>query len=373
MSDQQPGKKILTVDDYLKEAGERMARFNSSTVALQARQLELAQNLSRMTEVLTQQRRQVEEGLQAIQQLQNDILFMQSMVNAFVMFNNGQGHPHDHAHPYTTPSAARPTEAQPTERTTASGEATLNAPADGTVLELPPARHDEPLQERTYPASEPLRLLAERERERSALDPIEEDRIRQQRFAIEQSLDGLRKLKELRSAPKGPTLAGQAGSQYTGEDSAESASGPKEMKGEPPKREAAEALFPYFTGPASIFKGFLSPELLAGAKGFAKPGYAGLKQYEDDIGDKLPEEVFKWPSGFYYKAQENQRQLFLNLGSFGVFLADTAREDIRPLFLMSIDNKVVWVQMHQMPAGALEDIRRRLVAHFLDLDQRQNA
>lgn len=68
----------------------------------------------------------------------------------------------------------------------------------------------------------------------------------------------------------------------------------------------------HFFGPHSVFMHMLSPEMHPGGRGFAKPGYGGLKQYSADITRTALSTLETWPSGFY-RGSKGERQLYLNL------------------------------------------------------------
>jgi len=114
----------------------------------------------------------------------------------------------------------------------------------------------------------------------------------------------------------------------------------------PPTEESSEApvavvdrehLLTALAGPRSIFTHYLSPEVMQGGRGFAKPGYAGLKAYRDDLTKVPPGHLVEWFSGFYRNEATNDRQLLLKFP--GILVLLDKLQDPNAIGLVAIHNK----------------------------------
>jgi hypothetical protein len=129
----------------------------------------------------------------------------------------------------------------------------------------------------------------------------------------------------------------------------------------------------HFAGAHSLFVRFLHPEVTTGGRGFVKPGYAGLKQYKQDI-SQISADVLKaeqdWLTGFYRNGTTGTRQLFVRLGSAMVLVDNPMMPNNMPLVAFTIGaGPVTWRQIRSLSVDELQTVHDEILAEFHRLEQ----
>lgn len=127
----------------------------------------------------------------------------------------------------------------------------------------------------------------------------------------------------------------------------------------------------HFAGAHSLFVRFLHPEVTTGGRGFVKSGYAGLKQYKQDI-SQISADVLSaeddWLTGFYRNGTTGTRQFFVKLDSAMVLVDNPMMPNNFPLIAFRTASPVVWRQLRTLTVDELHVVHDQLLALFKELE-----
>ena len=86
----------------------------------------------------------------------------------------------------------------------------------------------------------------------------------------------------------------------------------------------------HFIGSGSVFAKYFSPEVYRLGRGFAKPGYGGFGEYEQDALRVAPAQLreFDWPSGFYLDQETRLLQFYMGNAKLQVLVTNLPNEHI---------------------------------------------
>lgn len=160
-------------------------------------------------------------------------------------------------------------------------------------------------------------------------------------------------------------------------DAGGSASGPQEEVEPPQGRQHPGATednsqyIGHFAGAHSLFVRFLHPEVTTGGRGFVKPGYAGLKQYKQDV-SQISADVLStqndWLTGFYRNGTTGTRQFFAKLDSALVLVDNPMMPNNFPLIAFRTTGPVVWRQVRTLSVEELRLVHDQLLALFHEME-----
>lgn len=157
-----------------------------------------------------------------------------------------------------------------------------------------------------------------------------------------------------------------------------SGSGPQEEV-EPPQGRQQPAVsednsqyIGHFVGARSLFVRFLHPEVTTMGRGFVKPGYAGLKQFKQDI-SRISADVLSaqnhWLTGFYRNETTGARQFFAKLDSAMVLVDNPMMPNNFPAIAFRTPGPVTWRQIRTLSVDELRTVHDELIAEFARLEQ----
>jgi hypothetical protein len=128
----------------------------------------------------------------------------------------------------------------------------------------------------------------------------------------------------------------------------------------------------HFVGAHSLFVRFLHPEVTTGGRGFVKPGYAGLKQYKQDV-SQISADVLNaendWTTGFYRNGTTGTRQFFVKLDSAMVLVDNPMMPNNFPLIAFRTTGPVVWRQLRTLTVEELRLVHDQLRALFQEMEE----
>lgn len=250
-------------------------------------------------------------------------------------------------------------------------EATKSGPIEETPPELPPVRHDpDPrLPGRREPismAGTARSLLGQEEEPPVDFRPTANGPTR--RLAASPALASLSEAAGRMSTElirhRSAILAEAATPAHSGGPEEEDA--PPAGRQHPGASEDVNQYIGHFAGPYSLFVRFLHPEVITGGRGFARPGYAGLKQYKQDVtqiaGPVLVSEG--WSTGFYRNATTGTRQLLMRLPSALVLVDNPMMPNNMPLVAFTQHGEVQWRQIRTLSVEELRLVHDEIKAEF---------
>lgn len=129
----------------------------------------------------------------------------------------------------------------------------------------------------------------------------------------------------------------------------------------------------HFSGPASLFVRFMSPEVTTGGRGLAAPGFGGLSVWKDDVSQVPPEVILEdnWSTGFYRNSRTGVRQFFMRLPSALVLLDNPLLPNNFPVVGLHnrTTGKVDWRQIRSLTVPELSVLHDEIIAEFQRLDE----
>lgn len=102
-------------------------------------------------------------------------------------------------------------------------------------------------------------------------------------------------------------------------------------------------------------RALLSPEIMAGGRGFAKPGELDMKQYKEDVRSFSAGDINGWPSGFYRDSNDSSTQFLLQTQNWYLVVGSKRTE--------AVYKDVNTAAMVHLPAGERFDLK------YLNIDQ----
>lgn len=347
----QGNNKMVTgnAQEVMNDALRRMEKLSAALTAAQQAQI-LAQKAAA----------EAVKAIETVMQVQGDVVFLQNLMQQFAgMFGTldatQSGPTEDAPGKLGLPPVNR--EPDPAAAPQRRGPVSLGGAASALLGQEPPP----PAEFETTPAARPSRLPAS-----PALG----------------SLSGnTRPALEALGAAAGNMVAElgrhRAALRAEAAGAPGSAAGPQEEVEPPQGRQhpgATEDNSPYighFAGAHSLFVRFLHPEVATGGRGFVKPGYAGLKQYKQDI-SQISADVLStqndWLTGFYRNGTTGTRQFFAKLDSAMVLVDNPMMPNNFPLIAFRTASPVVWRQVRTLTVEELRLVHDQLIALFHEME-----